>query len=92
MSTTLSGTFTTTGQSASAISFRHFNVSLSAFTGTIHLERSFDGGSSWEITDTFTTATSAVALEPEKGVLYRFNCVTLSTGTPAYRLGGNGIS
>lgn len=92
MSTKLSGTFTATGQSNSVPLLRHFNVSLGTFTGTINLERSFDNGTNWEVTDTFSTQTSAVAFEPEKGVLYRFNCITLTAGTPTYRLGGSGNS
>ena len=92
MGTKISGTFSATGQSANTVVFRHFNVSLGTFTGTIHLERSFDNGATWEVTDTFTSQTSAVAFEPEKGVFYRFNCQTLSTGTPTYRIGGDGAS
>lgn len=66
------------------------------FSGTIQLERSFDGGATWIVCNIggagtlaqYTTGTPVnVAFgEPEAGVLYRLNCTVYSSGTINYRL------
>jgi len=81
---------TTTGADANAV----FVGNELTFTGTVQLERSFDGGSTWIPCYAWqggsqlkwTAAMSTEFLEPEKGVLYRLNCIAYSAGTINYRI------
>lgn len=85
--------FTATGNSAANVVYGNFNVSVqfanASQTGTIHLERSYDG-TTFEVTDKLSSNTSAVALEPERGVTYQFSCQSISGGTITARIGGHG--
>lgn len=91
------------GQTIPAAFFREFNVLLwwtSSFNGTVQLERSFDGGATYQVVSEDNAGTLAVysgagatalslnviAFEPEYGVLYRWNCTAYSAGTANYRL------
>jgi hypothetical protein len=71
-----------------------------AFTATIRLERSFDGGTTWYVAGAggtgaqalYSTPNSDVSLvvaEPEAGVLYRLNCTAYTSGTINWRVSGN---
>jgi hypothetical protein len=68
------------------------------FTGTIQLERSFDGGHTWipcyiwqgGSQLKWTAAMSTELMEPEKGVLYRLNCIAFTSGTINYRISTTG--
>lgn len=101
----ISGTFTGTGQSKSAFVYGPFNFSVwgtplngdgtaDTYSGTVELERSFDGGTTWlavaeDGTGTpasYTTIVSLVGKETESAVLYRVNCTAYSSGTINYRL------
>lgn len=93
----VSGTFTGTGESASlAFGPDGFggNVSLwGTFVGTVKVQRSFDGGTTWiDVTDSnglvyeYTGPASFRIDEPEKSVLYRLNCTAYTSGTINYRL------
>jgi len=100
----ISGTFTATGQSAAAVVFGPFNIAIwgtplvsglsGAFSGTIALERSLDGGTTWIVASTdgtgtaasYTVAVSLAGVEPEQGVQYRFDCTAYASGTINYRL------
>lgn len=97
----VSGTFTAAGQQSGAAAqgeaffVGDFHASLiGAFTGSVTLERSFDGGTTWVAvaTDgqgnpaTYTAPVSVDLTEFEEDVLYRWNCTALSAGTPAYRI------
>lgn len=101
----ISGTFTTTGQSSTAVVFGAFNAVLwgtplggaglaGSFSGTVQIERSLDGGTTWVVVATdgtgtlavYTTPVSVAGLEPEDGVLYRFDCTQYTSGTINYRL------
>lgn len=76
-----------------------------AWTGSVQLERSFDGGATWVICGVggagqgaiysgATLAGQAVSIvvgEPERQVLYRWNCTVLSSGTVNYRLSETGL-
>lgn len=74
-----------------------FNASLQGtFVGTAQIERSFDGGSTWELVtiDTsgggavFTGPVSFTMQEPEAGaVLYRWNVTAYTSGALAGRFG-----
>lgn len=76
------GAILTTGADAAAI----FTSAGLGLTGTVQLERSFDGGSTWIACNVgsagaiavwnTTTPVSISFGEPEKGVLYRLNCLT----------------
>lgn len=73
----------------SPIPGRGFNVSvLQNFSGVISVTRSFDAGANYLLTgnDFVSGPVSAILQEPESGVLYRFECTLLSSGTPNYRL------
>lgn len=49
----------------------HFNLSLSGtWAGTVTVQRSFDGGSSWVDVDTFTSNIETYGFDPMQ-VLYR---------------------
>lgn len=75
-----------------------------AWAGTVQLERSFDGGTTFFVCNTptpgaalsFSGATQAgVAVngtlaEVERQVLYRFNCVLFTSGVINYRLSATG--
>lgn len=95
--TLLAGTFGGTGQSAAVAMRGQFNISLSG-AGTVRVERSFDGGSTFficskpvgdgTVASFALTAGNDVSLvfeEPEDGVLYRLNC-TAFTSTVTYRV------
>jgi hypothetical protein len=94
--TPVAATFTGTGHSASfsPLSGRGFNVSLwGTFVGTVQLERSFDGGTTWlPITAAgtqlyaWTAPASESASDDETGVLYRLNCIAYTSGTVNYRV------
>jgi hypothetical protein len=93
------GTFTATGQSASFTPATPdnnrgpFNMSLwGTFVGTVQVERSFDGGTTWlpltalGTAIPFTAPCSEVFEELEFGVQYRLNCTAYTSGTINYRL------
>lgn len=93
----VTGTFAATGQSASLSAHGSFNMLL-AFAGavaTIVLERSFDGGVTWNPVSADNTGSdaayaddvNAAVTEPGFGVLYRWNCTAYTSGTITYRLG-----
>lgn len=70
-----------------------FNFTLwGTFTGSVQLERSFNGGTDWHpitILGTplvFTGPCSEQLEEIDAGVDYRINCTALSSGTINYRL------
>ena len=82
------GTFTGTGQSEEVELSQNFTLSLSGFgTASINLERSFDGGGTWKIVETFTANTEKEG-ETSSFQLYRLNATSHSSGTIAYRLAG----
>ncbi len=71
-----------------------------AWNGLVRLERSFDGGTTWIICNVGGDGTQAtwpaaagagfdvsvVVGEPEKGIAYRLNCVTFTSGPINYRM------
>ncbi len=66
----------------------HFNFSLwGTFVGTVFVQRSFDGGTTWLDVASFTVATEDVGLEPD-GALYRAGIKTggYTSGTANVRL------
>ena len=70
------------------------------WSGTVQLERSFDGGSTFLCANIggagqlaqFINLSSVQATfgEPEKNVLYRFNCIAYASGTINYRISQTG--
>ncbi len=74
-----------------------FNISVyGTFVATIQIERSFDGGSNWiplskdssGSNASYTAPFTFPAFEPERGVLYRLNCTSYTSGTATYRISG----
>lgn len=75
--------------------FDTFNMALyGTFVGTVAFERSFDGGTTYSAlsedasgtTATYTVPVNATCYEPERGVLYRWNCTAYTSGTINYRI------
>ena len=70
------------------------------WSGTVQVERSFDGGRTWIVCNVggsgqlaqYTTGTpvSLTFGEPERDVLYRLNCGAYSSGTINYRISQTG--
>jgi hypothetical protein len=77
-----------------------FTGTAAQWTGTIQIERCFDGGATWSICNIGNggqlaqyTSLAAVNLtfgEPERDVLYRLNCILYSAGTINYRMSQTG--
>lgn len=66
-----------------------FNFPLSGtWVGTVHVQRSFDGGTTWMDVDSFTANTEQVGDEPEGEVQYRFGVKTgnYTSGTVVGRI------
>jgi hypothetical protein len=91
----LTGSFTATGTATPRALLGDFNIALwGTFVGTVAVERSFDGGTTFiavardtsGTAATFTAATSLSISEPERSVLYRLNCTAFTSGTINYRL------
>lgn len=90
----LSGSFTATGGGASAALLGNLTASLwGTFVGTVQLQRSFDGGTTWiACTDEAGAALALsapgqmVQAETEPGVLYRLNCTAYTSGTIAWQI------
>ena len=88
----------TTGVDANAI----FTGAGITFTATMQIERSFDGGSTWlpcniggggSLADySAGTPVSLTFGEPERGMLYRVNCLAYTSGTINYRLSATGAA
>lgn len=67
----------------------HFNISISGtWTGTVTVQRSFDGGSTWLDVGTWTGNTEEYGFEPERDVWYRAGIKTgeFGSGTAVVRL------
>lgn len=69
------------------------------WTGTVQLERSFDGGATFTVCNIGSTGVLAQWTagpinisfgEPERMVLYRLNCIAYSSGTINYRMSQSG--
>lgn len=70
------------------------------YSGTVQIERSFDGGRTWIVCNVggvgqlaqyaAGTPVSLTFGEPEKSVLYRLNCIAYSSGTINYRISQTG--
>jgi hypothetical protein len=95
----VTASFTATGPSAGGNFYGAFNVALwGTFVGTVQLQRSFDGGTTWLPASfdgqgdiaSYTQPISVVANEPEHGVLYRLNCTAFTSGTINYRISAGG--
>jgi hypothetical protein len=94
----VSGTFTANSQRSA--SFRPmagvpFNYDLNGtWVGTVQLERSFDGGVTWNAVSkdvsgaatSHTTVMSFNRVETEGGVLYSWHVTAFTSGTINYRL------
>jgi hypothetical protein len=79
-----------------------FTGAAVTFSATVQLERSFDGGKTFLVCNIGATGTLAQWTgttvgpinitfgEPEKNVLYRFNCTAYASGTINYRISQTG--
>ena len=101
--------FTGTGVTGGVEIFGPFNLVIyanggpnGAWVGTVRLERSFDGGTTWIVCGVggggqqaiWTTGTdlSFIIGECEKGVLYRLNCSAWASGTINWRFSTTGAA
>jgi hypothetical protein len=85
-----------TGADAAAV----FTGAGVSYSGTVQLERSFDGGRTWICCNvggsgqlaqySAGTPVSITFGEPEKQVLYRLNCIAYTSGTINYRISQTG--
>lgn len=87
------GTFAAAGTGAPVGMSGPFNVWLwGTFVGSVQLERSFNGGVNWFVCTrggvpvVYTAAVTDVLTEPEAGILYRWNCTQLTSGTVNWRI------
>lgn len=72
-----------------------------AVSGSVQLEKTFDGGATWLIASYQPTGDAALFTNPqsvsltfnevERGVAYRMNCVGYTSGTLHYRLSATGL-
>lgn len=74
-----------------------------SMTASVRLERSFDGGTTWVVCGiggsgqqaVWNTPDSDVSLvvgEPERGMIYRLNCTSYTSGNVNYRLSATGAA
>lgn len=102
------GSFTGTGKSTSFLVYGPFNVLIygssgpnGTWAGSVQIERSFDGGTTWIVAgvggdgaqavyNTSSQDVSVVGDEPERGVLYRLDCTSFSSGPINYRMSTTG--
>lgn len=88
------GSFTGVGPAAWVQLHDDFNITLTgSLSAVVVLERSFDGGDTAvpcclpDYSELMFTAPKSFTLnEPERGVLYRFNCVEYAAGPVHWRL------
>lgn len=81
--------FTGTGTGTSAKAIGQYNIAVwGTFVGTVVLERSFDGGTTWLPVTTFggaaisfTGAVTTQDQQPEPEVLTRLRCSAYTSGT-----------
>ena len=93
------GTACVTGGSDTAATFTGASTTFSA---TVQIERSFDGGKTWVVANiggggalaqfSAGTPVSLAFGEPERGVVYRFNCIAYTSGTINYRISTTGAA
>lgn len=88
VSSPLTGSFTATGASNAVVLYRGpVNVLIAGGTGTVSVQRSFDGGTTWHILDydrvgtpaTYSTSAGSVGINgvfevAETQELWRLNC------------------
>ena len=93
----LSGSFAGVANSAAIEIIGEFNFRLDFSTGTgvgtVEVQRSFDGGATWQAIGkpdlsaaSFTGNVDGGGKEVERGILYRLRCTAFTSGTIAYRL------
>lgn len=93
---TLTGTFTATGQSdpVNILGKANLLLDFSGASATVVLERSFDKGVTWYVvskdndgTDaSYTDDLNAYIEEIEPHMMYRWNCTVYASGTVTYRI------
>lgn len=92
------GQFTAPGQSASIILRGGFNTALwGTFVGTVDLEQSYDGGTTWlpvsidgtGTPNSYTGPHNIAWVQPERDVRTRFNCTAFTSGPINYRISGD---
>ena len=87
-SLTAQNTFSCTTTACPAL-HGHFNFSLSGtWVATVHLQRSFDDGTTWLDVASYTVNIQDRGFEPEAGVRYRFGVKTgnYTSGTVVGRI------
>lgn len=94
-----SGNFTATGNTVAGVLKGYWNFWIyGVFVGSVTLQASFDGGTTWVNASldtagdpaTYTTTVKVIGFEPEAGVLYRVVCGAYTSGTINWRLSGGG--
>jgi len=85
----VTGSFTGTGSSQTlpGNSEGSAGLTLSGFgVGTVNLQWSFDGGTTWTTLAAYTADADKVVRMPSDNILYRLNCSAYTSGTIVYGL------
>ena len=95
----LTGTLTSATQSTIWSCYGAFNFAVwGTFTANLQLEKTYDSSTTWipvafnnNPTQVFVNAPASLTIgELERGVAYRLNCVSFTTGTINYRFSTSG--
>lgn len=95
----VTGTFTGTGNSATFAAKGKISVLIDGGNAVVEIQRSFDKGATWypisrdsegnpASYNPNTLGFNGFIDEPEFGILYRLACITYTSGTVTYRIGG----
>ena len=88
----ITGSFTGIGLSNEVLASEpEYNVSIYGGSGTVEIQRSFDGGSTWQSIESFTADVERILDNVEVDTLYRFSCTAYTSGTINYRIGARRI-
>ena len=87
---TATGTFSGSGQSAAVGALANaIDISISGtFVATVTLQRSHDGGTTWNAVEAFTEATEKQVSTASSAFIYRLSCVYTS-GSVVYFIGSS---
>ena len=67
-----------------------YNISIAGtFVATLELQKSYDGGTTFNAVKEYTSIIEELGTEPESGVVYRFECTAFTSGQADTRLGTN---
>lgn len=87
--TGVGGNFTPTTKIGQSLS-TDYNISIAGtFDATLELQKSYDGGVTFNAVKEYTVPIEELGTEPESGIKYRFECTVFTSGQADTRLGTN---